>query len=180
MFLILFFLCQNFKVILLRYFNPIGAHPCGRIGEDPKGIPNNLLPFVAQAWHTHFISMCLSQNIWLQVAVGRRPHLSIFGSDYNTADGTGVRDYIHVVSTLNLFVIINHHRTRRRIFLKPEINSIAQVHQYLPLCWMYFFCVLGHRYLLVYLNISFPIGRSRPWPRRSYQILLSSSRLFCL
>jgi UDP-glucose 4-epimerase len=49
MFLILFFLCQNFKVILLRYFNPIGAHPCGRIGEDPKGIPNNLLPFVAQA-----------------------------------------------------------------------------------------------------------------------------------
>ena len=67
------------QVCLLRYFNPVGAHPSGRIGEDPKGIPNNLMPFIQQ------------------VAVGKRPHLSVFGSDYNTHDGTGVRDYIHVV-----------------------------------------------------------------------------------
>ena len=67
------------NIILLRYFNPIGAHPSGLIGEDPAGIPNNLLPFVAQ------------------VAIGRRPSLSIYGNDYPTPDGTGVRDYIHVV-----------------------------------------------------------------------------------
>ncbi len=65
--------------ILLRYFNPVGAHESGRIGEDPQGIPNNLMPFVAQ------------------VAVGRRERLSIFGDDYDTRDGTGERDYIHVV-----------------------------------------------------------------------------------
>merc|ERR1712146_186068 len=65
-------------VSLLRYFNPVGAHPSGRIGESPSGHPNNLMPFVQQ------------------VAVGRREHLSIFGNDYNTPDGTGVRDYIHV------------------------------------------------------------------------------------
>ena len=65
--------------MLLRYFNPVGAHKSGRIGEDPHGPPNNLMPYVAQ------------------VAVGRRPHLNIYGSDYNTDDGTGVRDYIHVV-----------------------------------------------------------------------------------
>lgn len=64
---------------LLRYFNPIGAHPSGTIGEDPQGIPNNLMPFIAQ------------------VAVGIREKLSIFGDNYNTIDGTGVRDYIHVV-----------------------------------------------------------------------------------
>lgn len=67
------------NVILLRYFNPIGAHESGRIGEDPNGIPNNLLPYVAQ------------------VAVGKLAKLSIFGDDYDTPDGTGVRDYIHVV-----------------------------------------------------------------------------------
>lgn len=67
------------QVSLLRYFNPIGAHPSGKIGEDPQGIPNNLMPFIAQ------------------VAVGIREKLSIFGDDYNTIDGTGVRDYIHVV-----------------------------------------------------------------------------------
>jgi UDP-glucose 4-epimerase len=63
----------------LRYFNPAGAHPSGLIGEDPRGIPNNLMPFVAQ------------------VAIGRRAKLSVFGNDYPTPDGTGVRDYIHVV-----------------------------------------------------------------------------------
>ena len=67
------------NVALLRYFNPIGAHPSGRIGEDPSGIPNNLIPYVAQ------------------VAVGRREHVNVFGNDYDTPDGTGVRDYIHVV-----------------------------------------------------------------------------------
>lgn len=69
----------NWKVILLRYFNPIGAHKSGRIGEDPKGIPNNLLPYVTQ------------------VAIGKLPYLHVYGDDYNTHDGTGVRDYIHVV-----------------------------------------------------------------------------------
>ncbi|RIX45503.1 MAG: UDP-glucose 4-epimerase GalE [Rhodocyclales bacterium GT-UBC] len=69
----------QWKIALLRYFNPVGAHESGMIGEDPSGIPNNLMPFVAQ------------------VAVGRRPVLSVFGHDYPTSDGTGVRDYIHVV-----------------------------------------------------------------------------------
>jgi UDP-glucose 4-epimerase len=67
------------RMALLRYFNPIGAHPSGLIGEDPNGIPNNLMPFVAQ------------------VAVGRLAHLSVMGNDYDTLDGTGVRDYIHVM-----------------------------------------------------------------------------------
>jgi len=70
---------QRWRCVLLRYFNPIGAHSSGRIGEDPKGIPNNLMPYIAQ------------------VAVGRREQLSVFGNDYPTPDGTGVRDYIHVV-----------------------------------------------------------------------------------
>jgi UDP-glucose 4-epimerase len=69
----------RWRIAILRYFNPVGAHPSGLIGEDPNGTPNNLMPFVAQ------------------VAVGRRDHLRIFGGDYPTNDGTGVRDYIHVV-----------------------------------------------------------------------------------
>jgi UDP-glucose 4-epimerase len=69
----------SWSIGILRYFNPIGAHESGLIGEDPKGVPNNLLPFVAQ------------------VAVGRRERLNVFGNDYDTPDGTGVRDYIHVV-----------------------------------------------------------------------------------
>ena len=70
---------SEWNVILLRYFNPIGAHKSGLIGEDPKGLPNNLVPYIAQ------------------VAVGKLAHLNVFGNDYNTHDGTGVRDYIHVV-----------------------------------------------------------------------------------
>ncbi len=66
-------------VMLLRYFNPVGAHPSGRMGEDPRGVPGNLMPYLAQ------------------VATGRQPHLVIHGDDYDTPDGTGVRDYIHVV-----------------------------------------------------------------------------------
>jgi len=70
---------SEWKIVLLRYFNPVGAHKSGTIGEDPNGIPNNLMPFIAQT------------------AVGKRDHLSVFGDDYDTPDGTGVRDYIHVV-----------------------------------------------------------------------------------
>ncbi|WP_041523998.1 UDP-glucose 4-epimerase GalE [Gilvimarinus agarilyticus] len=70
---------SRWNVSLLRYFNPVGAHASGRLGEDPSGIPNNLVPYVAQ------------------VAVGKRPFLQVFGDDYPTPDGTGVRDYIHVV-----------------------------------------------------------------------------------
>ena len=69
----------SWRIGILRYFNPVGAHESGLIGEDPQGTPNNLMPFVAQ------------------VAVGLRPHLNVFGNDYPTPDGTGVRDYIHVV-----------------------------------------------------------------------------------
>lgn len=70
---------KDWSVCLLRYFNPIGAHKSGRIGEDPNGIPNNLMPYISQ------------------VAIGKLPRLNVYGNDYNTHDGTGVRDYIHVV-----------------------------------------------------------------------------------
>ena len=70
---------KEWGIVLLRYFNPIGAHESGRIGEDPRGIPNNLMPYITQ------------------VAIGRREQLSVYGNDYDTHDGTGVRDYIHVV-----------------------------------------------------------------------------------
>lgn len=70
---------NDWSITLLRYFNPVGAHPSGTMGEDPQGIPNNLMPFIAQ------------------VAVGRREKLSVFGNDYSTPDGTGIRDYVHVM-----------------------------------------------------------------------------------
>uniref|UniRef100_A0A1I8B8B5 UDP-glucose 4-epimerase n=1 Tax=Meloidogyne hapla TaxID=6305 RepID=A0A1I8B8B5_MELHA len=70
---------QDWKISILRYFNPVGAHPSGLIGEDPQGIPNNLMPYIAK------------------VAVGKLPHLNIFGTNYKTPDGTGVRDYIHII-----------------------------------------------------------------------------------
>lgn len=75
----LFLSDKSWNIMLLRYFNPVGAHQSGKIGEDPNGIPNNLMPYVSQ------------------VAVGKLAELSVFGSDYPTSDGTGVRDYIHVV-----------------------------------------------------------------------------------
>lgn len=84
------------NTIILRYFNPIGAHESGRIGEDPAGIPNNLLPYVAQ------------------VAVGRLKELSVFGNDYPTPDGTGIRDYIHVVD-----LAIGHLRAIEKLATKP-------------------------------------------------------------
>lgn len=88
----------TFSVALLRYFNPIGAHESGRIGEDPAGIPNNLLPFVAQ------------------VAVGRREKVSVFGDDYPTPDGTGVRDYIHVVD-----LAIGHLKALEKLAASPGV-----------------------------------------------------------
>ncbi|MHA7878159.1 MAG: UDP-glucose 4-epimerase GalE [Saccharospirillum sp.] len=86
----------EWQLALLRYFNPVGAHPSGTIGEDPNGIPNNLMPFIAQ------------------VAIGKRPELSVFGGDYNTPDGTGVRDYIHVVD-----LAVGHVKAIEKLAQKP-------------------------------------------------------------
>ncbi|HEP1838262.1 TPA: UDP-glucose 4-epimerase GalE [Streptococcus suis] len=92
---------KGWSIALLRYFNPIGAHESGLIGEDPAGIPNNLMPFIAQ------------------VAVGKRPELSVFGNDYDTVDGTGVRDYIHVID-----LALGH------IKALEKISTTAGVHTY--------------------------------------------------
>ena len=86
----------EWNIVMLRYFNPIGAHESGLIGEDPRGIPNNLLPYVAQ------------------VAVGKRERLAVFGNDYPTVDGTGVRDYIHVVD-----LALGHLRALETIATRP-------------------------------------------------------------
>lgn len=88
----------EWNVILLRYFNPVGAHKSGRIGEDPKGIPNNLMPYISQ------------------VAVGKLDKLGVFGDDYDTPDGTGVRDYIHVVD-----LAVGHVKAIQKIFDKPGL-----------------------------------------------------------
>ncbi len=89
------------NVILLRYFNPVGAHKSGRIGEDPKGIPNNLMPYISQ------------------VAVGKLEKLGVFGDDYDTPDGTGVRDYIHVVD-----LAVGHVKAIDYIFTNPGLDII--------------------------------------------------------
>lgn len=91
----------EWNVVLLRYFNPVGAHESGRIGEDPKGIPNNLMPYISQ------------------VAVGKREKLGVFGDDYDTPDGTGVRDYIHVVDLAK-----GHVKAIRYIFSNPGLDVI--------------------------------------------------------
>ena len=91
----------EWSIALLRYFNPIGAHSSGRIGEDPLGIPNNLMPYIAQ------------------VAVGRRPFLQVFGTDYPTPDGTGVRDYIHVVD-----LAIGHRKALDYIVKNQGVEAI--------------------------------------------------------
>ncbi len=93
------------KAAILRYFNPIGAHPTGLIGEDPQGIPNNLMPFVAQ------------------VATGRRPVLNVFGNDYPTPDGTGVRDYVHVVDLAEAHLAALKHLMRTRESFTVNIGS---------------------------------------------------------
>ena len=96
-----------FKIAILRYFNPVGAHESGTIGEDPKGIPNNLMPFISQ------------------VAVGKRDYLSVFGSDYDTHDGTGVRDYIHVVDLANAHVKAINYLNKELNNIKPIITNIG-------------------------------------------------------
>jgi UDP-glucose 4-epimerase len=88
----------DWNIAILRYFNPVGAHPSGRIGEDPNGIPNNLMPYVAQ------------------VAVGRRPFVRVWGNDYPTPDGTGVRDYIHVMD-----LSVGHIRALEKLATKPGL-----------------------------------------------------------
>ena len=88
----------RWDIALLRYFNPVGAHPSGQIGEDPNGIPNNLVPYIAQ------------------VAVGRLPYLRVFGDGYPTPDGTGVRDYIHVVDLAK-----GHLRSLTKLCEKPGL-----------------------------------------------------------
>ena len=90
---------SDWNVILLRYFNPIGAHESGMIGENPKGIPNNLVPYITQ------------------VAVGKLAKLGVFGNDYNTPDGTGVRDYIHVVDLAKAMSKPLKSLPRRRAYL---------------------------------------------------------------
>ncbi len=93
------FLADNsWNIALLRYFNPVGAHESGLIGEDPNGIPNNLIPYIAQ------------------VAIGKREFLSVFGGDYDTPDGTGVRDYIHVVD-----LAIGHIKALQKLTSKPGL-----------------------------------------------------------
>jgi UDP-glucose 4-epimerase len=91
----------GWRIALLRYFNPVGAHASGMIGEDPNGIPNNLLPYVAQ------------------VAVGRLAQLSVFGNDYPTPDGTGVRDYIHVVD-----LALGHLAALRALAAQPGVLTV--------------------------------------------------------
>jgi len=88
----------EWQIALLRYFNPSGADPSGRIGEDPNGIPNNLVPYIAQ------------------VAVGRLPELAVYGSDYPTRDGTGVRDYIHVVD-----LVLGHIKALEKLATRPGL-----------------------------------------------------------
>jgi len=92
---------REWRIALLRYFNPIGAHESGRIGEDPNGLPNNLFPFITQ------------------VAIGKRERLSIFGNDYPTVDGTGVRDYIHVTD-----LALGHLRALERLARKDGLVCV--------------------------------------------------------
>lgn len=92
----------DWRIILLRYFNPVGAHPSGQIGEDPKGIPNNLMPYIQQ------------------VAVGRLPELNVFGHDYPTKDGSAIRDYIHVIDLAD-----GHIAALRKIFATDDIGCTA-------------------------------------------------------
>ncbi|MCE4279494.1 UDP-glucose 4-epimerase GalE [Xanthomonas hortorum pv. vitians] len=95
----------EFNAALLRYFNPVGAHPSGHLGEDPRGVPNNLMPYIAQ------------------VAVGRRAALQVFGDDYPTADGTGVRDYLHVMDLARAHVDAIDYLQRERKGLVVNLGS---------------------------------------------------------
>ncbi|CAG9859965.1 unnamed protein product [Phyllotreta striolata] len=117
----------DWKVILLRYFNPVGAHESGLIGEDPSGIPNNLMPYIAQ------------------VAVGRRDKLQVFGSDYPTPDGTGVRDYIHITD-----LAIGHLKALERMF-SPNFKS-----------WKAYNLGTGHGYSVLDMVKAFSEVADRP------------------
>ncbi|OAY59852.1 bifunctional UDP-glucose 4-epimerase and UDP-xylose 4-epimerase 1 isoform X1 [Manihot esculenta] len=92
----------EWRIILLRYFNPVGAHESGKLGEDPKGIPNNLMPYIQQ------------------VAVGRLPELKVYGHDYPTKDGSAIRDYIHVMDLAD-----GHIAALRKLFTREEIGCVA-------------------------------------------------------
>src|SRR6185295_16402059 len=95
----------HWRVALLRYFNPVGAHESGTIGEDPRGTPNNLMPYIAQ------------------VAVGKRPKLQVFGADYDTPDGTGVRDYLHVVDLAEGHVAALRHLLDRQASITANLGT---------------------------------------------------------
>ena len=98
---------NSWKIAILRYFNPIGAHESGLIGEDPEGIPNNLMPYISQ------------------VAVGKLKELQVFGDDYDTVDGTGVRDYIHVVDLANAHVKAVEYLNKHKELKKPLIVNLG-------------------------------------------------------
>jgi UDP-glucose 4-epimerase len=117
------------QVALLRYFNPVGADPSGRIGEDPSGIPNNLMPYVAQ------------------VAVGKLAELSVFGNDYPTPDGTGVRDYIHVVD-----LALGHLSALRKLAQEPGLVTYN--------------LGTGHGYSVLQMIAAFEKASGRPVPHR--------------
>ncbi len=112
----------QFRAVALRYFNPIGAHKSGLIGEDPNGIPNNLMPYIGQ------------------VAVGKLPQLSVFGDDYDTPDGTGVRDYIHVVDLAKGHVSALHYAQEHAGFIPINLGTghgvsvLEIVHAYEKAC----------------------------------------------
>ncbi|TDX16955.1 UDP-galactose 4-epimerase [Buttiauxella sp. BIGb0552] len=95
----------NFRITCLRYFNPVGAHPSGRIGEDPNGIPNNLVPYISQ------------------VAIGKLECLSVYGNDYPTPDGTGVRDYIHVLDLASGHLAALDHKTEGSSFKAINLGT---------------------------------------------------------
>jgi len=120
----------SWHIGLLRYFNPVGAHKSGRIGEDPRGIPNNLMPYIAQ------------------VAVGRREYLNVWGADYPTPDGTGVRDYIHVVD-----LVLGHIKAVEKLAEAPGVRI-----------WN---LGTGQGYSVIDMARAFEIASERPVP---YQI----------
>lgn len=119
---------KEWNVILLRYFNPIGAHKSGLMGEDPNGIPNNLMPYV------------------MKVAIGQLPHVNVFGNDYSTPDGTGVRDYIHVVD-----LAVGHVKAIKKIEDNPgvKIYNLGTG--------------IGYSVLDVINNVSKAVGRDIPY-----------------
>ena len=119
---------KDLGVILLRYFNPIGAHKSGLIGEDPSGIPNNLMPYIAR------------------VADGIYPELHVFGNDYDTHDGTGVRDYIHVVD-----LSLGHIKAIEKIRQIKELKFIIWELGMVFLCWIWY--ILSKGLIMLKLNI---------------------------